>query len=255
MAEFDVSFKNNDHKLNLTHSSINTISEIKITKTPFFKLLYLFFTFFNSILGVYLIFRFRQLFISTENYNLLIYMILYTFKWPLAFLIGIIIAFIIILFKKILTSQYTEENTPNYVGHIFVCSICNLAIVYFSSVFWSIFIIVKLLDKNSIQYKINFREKFELIYIFVILNFTISFIIFSTFCYFLLIANIPFKTNNERDNIDEEFIQKIKEEINAINKISGTLTLEKEQAFRKEHYIDDLNSKSQIDKKSENQVM
>jgi hypothetical protein len=255
MAEIDGNFKSNDLKLNITLSSVNTISEIRMTKTPFFKLLYVFFTFFNSILGFYLIFKFRHLLFSTDNINLFTYLLLYTFKWPLAFSVGVVLAFIIIIFKKIMTSEYSEENTPNYIGHIFVCSILNLVIIYFSSVFWSIYLIVKLLDKNSIQYRVNFREKFELIYIFLIINFTISFIIFSTFCYFLLMANLPIKAIPGRDHLDEEFIKKVKEEIDAVNRISGTLTLEKEEEFKKEHFMDDLKTKSQKDRKSENHLM
>jgi len=68
-------------------------------------------------------------------------------------------------------------------------------------------------------------------------------------------ANLPIKASPGSDHLDEEFIKKVKEEINAVNKISGTLTLEKEEVFRKEHFIDDLNSKSQMDRKSENLVI
>ena len=234
----------NSSCMNNTISSTNTISEMKITKNPFFKLFYLFATFINSILGLNLILKFHEFMRKTDNLNLLLYIILYTFKWPLAFLLGIILTLFIITVKKLFITQYSEENTPNYIGHLFVCSIYNLVFIYIGSVFWSIYLLVMLMRKDSQEYKMNFREKYELIYIFLTVNFLISFIIFSLFLYFLLIMNIPFRFSEDRYNIDEDFINKIKEEINAVNMVSGTLGVNKESKSQNEHLFKDLEHKN-----------
>ena len=234
MSDNDGVFKINDSKMNCTISSNNTISEMKIGKNPFFKLFYISATIINSILGLNLIMKFYDVMIESKNLNFLLYLILYTFKWPIAFLFGIILSLFIITFKMIFSSEYSDENTPNYIGHVFVCFVYNLVFFYIGSVFWSIYLIVMLLSKDSDEYKVNFRENYQLIYIFLIINFIISFIIFSIFLYFLLIKTIPFRINTERDNIDEDFINKIKEEIIAVNKISGTFIANKENIYQNE---------------------
>ena len=242
--ENDGKFMIYDSNINLTISSQNTISEMKIGKNQFFKLFYIFTTFFNSILGLYLIKRFHSLFIDTNNVDILVYITIYTFKWPLAFIIGTLLAIILILLKRLCSSEYTEENSPNYLSHIFVCSLYILVLAYISSVPWSIYLLVKMVEKDSIQYKVNFHEKYEFIYIFLTINFIHSFIIFSIFLYFLLITNIPFKKNTQRDDIDEEFIKKIREEINESNKISGVIPANNELILQNKFFSKHSNAKS-----------
>jgi hypothetical protein len=55
---------------------------------------------------------------------------------------------------------------------------------------------------------------------------------------------MPFKPNQDRENIDEEFIKKIREEINEVNKISGTIPANKEVILNKDLYTKEFDKKS-----------
>jgi hypothetical protein len=230
--------------LNSFHSQTSSNSHYRgknLFKEKFFKYIYTSITIINlifALIGLY----YRGKFLSNYVY---IYIISYSFLWPICFLISLNLTafikfFVFLTTKNIETSKNlienefkANENTDNQMDHTLIKSEQNSQTFY--TLFVTIFIIILLIfylisipasifAMNSLLMTKNFKSeylKFIFVFLFIIINLIKSLFIFILSVYYFLLEK--FYSNKMKINFDEEFIQNIEKEIEQANKFSGVI--------------------------------
>lgn len=213
-------------------SSIQTLTNFYTAKLANIKLIYLTFTFFITLLGIFVFIEHRNI-IYKEFKVLYFYLMLSITYWPVSiFLAGllILIKFLKNYFNKdpqdediedslvmkndnlSLTDYHSNNRYYSYIMGSFLFIILGFYIICIPT---SAYIIYHILVSRIFFLQLN---KYFNVLLFVFLNFSKSIAIASCYVYLLL---VKYKSNRIKIELDEDFVRKIAEEVEQVKKCSG----------------------------------
>jgi hypothetical protein len=241
----------NDFYKSFTSTSSSSESIRNINSLEYFpiKLTYILITILNTSLGLISLLKHYQIFIRQEVPHILIYIILFTFHWPIVIFLGFIISGLIVMIKKVIlffknknqlveedeiNISRLEENSNNDVINTTILSNHFYNHSYFSFLVGVIIIILICLyticipfsffsTRSLLQNKLFYQhyQSYVDTYLFILLNFVKSLVIFCVAFYYLF--KKKFKSNKLKIELDEEFIKQVEKEVEQANKFSGVI--------------------------------
>ncbi len=205
-----------NNNISITESSVQSYSEISSKKQTFFTYLYFIVSLTNSIIGCYLIFD------SEYKHNikgwLRVLIIVFTFIWLSAIIVGSTSYLLLHLLSKIMNVIRRKENntSASILNGIYVSCIINLIILYVLAVPVGIVCLLEMIHDT----KLSDLQRFYPLYVFISINILIGTIMIFSFLFIVLcIKNKNKNVNGE--SLNDEFIKKIENEIKETSKVSG----------------------------------
>jgi hypothetical protein len=209
-----------NNKISFTDSSIQSIPDLTSRRQTYLYYFYLIISFVNSIIGGYIIFG--GSFKNIDNDSFKVFIIVFTFIWLSAIIIGSSIYIICILLIKAYNLILRKESTKNegfgLLNGIYVSCISSLTFLYVIAIPLGIYYIIYLIG-DTILCEI---QRFYLLYLFTIANIIIGTLTILSFLYIMICLRT--KVNNKENiSLNDEFIKKIENEIKETSRVSGIL--------------------------------
>jgi len=189
------------------------------------KYTYIIVSLLNSVLGLYILYNYQITFKTiASNIIFKYYIFVFTFHWPISFVIGTMFAAIIYVSRLLFlcvtcpTPIKEDSNDFNIFGYIMTLLMIIVLLLHISAIPIGIKILYEFLKINDFE----FNKKFAAFYLFTLSNLIMSCMIFFTFFIFLIcVKNESKKFDNK---VDRKFLEGIEKEIENANKSSGVFS-------------------------------
>jgi hypothetical protein len=247
---------------------------ISDSKYTILKIIYVLSSCLITGIGIYILYKFKQI-LTAHHIFFIIYVTSYTFLWPITIVICLITALFVSIIKRLFfktdnnnnnnreffdkykSSSYDfnnmninmniddqsseEKHSFQYLTVVFVFI---LVVLYTIGIPASFYMLYLMIDHHILS---NYKT-YSSIYSFVILILITSFVCVGIFVYYMIIEK--FLSNKIKLDIDDDFINKVEEEVKRNKKLSGALNsnrnLPKPSDFLNRNNIMDFHLRSSI---------